>query len=211
MKNVTIRSQELEQLRTRVKDFVDTTKLYAQVQDAIIFQTLNELTSNVSGRNRAWDYFDDGLKAETKNATRVESLIDYEETPQVLDNMEEDSKSGLELGNDLTHESDEPRGADATVVQVIEDFPSVPVTPLSNQIIKNFEVTPVQYEEEPITVGNNDNKIVDKDTLEKSDILEKEKSNIDTEEKEEKEKVEEKVEEDEEEEEEIDPAFRFVQ
>src|SRR6266542_1175263 len=97
----------------KVNDFVDTTKLYAQVQDAIISKT-NKMGSNESGRTRAWDYFDDGFKPELKNEARaeskVESLIvyqDYQETSQVLENIEEeDNESGSKLESNLILESD---------------------------------------------------------------------------------------------------------
>ncbi|GBB91620.1 hypothetical protein RclHR1_00190033 [Rhizophagus clarus] len=215
IKSGNMKSQELEQLGIRVNDFVDTTMLYAQVQDAIISKTSNE-APNLSGRTRAWDYFDDGLKSMLKNETRVESkvesLITYHEIPQVLDNIEEDNKSGLKFGSDLIHESDEPHDVDMTMAQVIEDFPSVPIIPLSNQIIKTSEVTSVQYEEEPTQNRNNDNEIVGNDTLEKSDTPENLNIDIEEKEKEKEKEVEEEVEEEEEkeEEEEIDPAFRFT-
>src|ERR1043166_9030776 len=101
----TKRSQELEQLGTRVKDFVDTTKLYAQVQYAIS-ETSSEMMPNESGRNRAWDYFDDGFKAKSEVEVRVEPLSVYQQNSRgVLEDAEKVNESELNPENDLVLES----------------------------------------------------------------------------------------------------------
>jgi hypothetical protein len=162
-----------------VKDFVDTAKLYAQVQYAIS-ETSSEMISNESGRTRAWDYFDDGFKAELKAEARVESLFDYQKNSRVvLEDVEKVNESELKPENDFVFESGDIETRDdvnvnSKVVQVVdEDLSFVPIKPVSDPN-ENFEVASVHDAEETTSDGDkkcndeDDNVVIDNDISEES-------------------------------------------
>ncbi|CAG8486846.1 5351_t:CDS:2, partial [Funneliformis caledonium] len=177
-------TQELEQLGTRVKDFVDTTRLYAQVQDAIS-DALNEATLSETGRSRAWDYFHDGFKVDHK-AKRRESVsisetdapFEFQVEPQVvheiLQGVLEDTEKvnnnfGLKLENDSTAELDcippSPRYADIVnakeVQSSFDEISFVPDALISKSNENSPVISSVNYEEETIAASIDENTLIE--------------------------------------------------
>ncbi|CAI2195559.1 10304_t:CDS:2, partial [Funneliformis geosporum] len=185
----------LEQLGTRVKDFVDTTRLYAQVQDAIS-EALNEDTSSETGRSRAWDYFHDGFKVdhkvkrrESESISEIDAPFEFQVEPQVVhqdtlqaifeDSEKVNNKFGLKLETNSTAELDciipSPRYADIINAKEIqssyEKFSFVPETLKSKSNETSPVISSVNYEEETIAASTDENTVIDTTDTDAADEL----------------------------------------